>query len=475
MQSPDRRDWLLLRQYARTGSQGAFDELVKRHLKMVYGTCRREIGDPHLAEDVTQVVFLIFARKAKRMLPGTIVSRWLFKTAVFASRDILRQERRREARESKAREHLSTIHIDPAADRPLETAVNAALSTLTATDWEAVHLRFYEELSLREIGELWGTSEDTAQKRVSRAIGRVRKTLVTHGIGLTAVSVAAVLTTEMAKAATDRCFDAVAHVIMPQGVAAPAVGVAHLTQGVIRTMLIKNFAVAAAITAVGVTGTGVIIRSAESATGSVRTTSAPPPPPAVTGNYPTVVVDPGHGGNDPGVRVDGIDEKALDLSIALKVRDAFEARHWNVKMTRESDVALSVNSRAALSKTVGARYFVAIHCDSAGVDNSHEGASVYYHSGRSRDDMLAGSVASEMSKLAIYHNVSIENDTKRFKTGFGALRMNAVPAVLVECGYMNNTAELAVLKDDASEEKIAQGIVDGVLNYHQSLPSRKSY
>jgi len=467
MQSPDRRDWLLLKQYVKAGSPAAFDEIVKRHVKMVYGTCRREIGDPHLAEDVTQVVFLIFARKAKRMRPGTIVSRWLFKTAVFASRDIVRQERRREARESKAREHLSTIHVDPIADRPLETAVNAALSTLNATDWEAVHLRFYEGLSLREIGELWGTSEDTAQKRVSRAIARIRKTLTTHGIGLTAASIAALLTLETAKAATERCFETVIHLVTPQGIAAPVAGVAHLTKGVIRTMLIKNLATAAAVAVVGIAGSGVVIRSAASATGSVRSTAsspAPPRAPVVTGNNPTIVIDPGHGGDDNGGEFAGLREKDLDLAIALKVRDEFVARHWNVVMTRSGDEKPSVNQRAALAKSSGAKYFVSIHCDALATANAHEGLTIYYHGGRARDSLFAGSLGPAMGKTALYHSVRIESDSKRFSNGFGVLRMNTVSAVLIECGFMNNARDLAILNDSANQAKVARGIVDGVFN-----------
>jgi len=463
MQSPDRRDWILVKQYVKTGSQTAFDKLVKRHLKMVYGTCRREMGDPHLAEDVVQVVFVIFAKKARWMPPGTIVSRWLFKTAIFASRDVVRRERRREARESRAREHMSTIHIDPLADRPLETAVNAALSTLNATDWEAVHLRYYEELSLREIGELWGTSEDTAQKRVSRALIRVRKTLAIHGIGLTAASVAALLTTEAARAATDRCFDTVAHLITPQGIATPPSGVAHLTQGVIRTMLIKNFAVAATVTAVGIAGTGTVIRSAETATGSALPSSVSHSKPA-TANYPTIVIDPGHGGSDYGAVVDGIREKDLNLAIALKVKREFDLRHWNVKMTRTTDVNVSVDDRARLAKSTGALYFVSIHCDKMGARNAYEGPAIYYHPDRPQDLQLAHSVAIDLENVEIHWIAKLCSDSTRFKTGFGVLRENSARAVLIECAYMNNTSDLRILKNTDDQSEIALGISQGILH-----------
>src|SRR5579862_1654743 len=104
MERDNQRDWALLRKYAADRSETAFSVLVNRHVQHVYATCRREVGDPWLAEDVTQVVFLILARKAPLMLPGTIVSRWLFKTARFASRDIARRENNRRKYEQEGLE-----------------------------------------------------------------------------------------------------------------------------------------------------------------------------------------------------------------------------------------------------------------------------------------------------------------------------------------------------------------------------------
>ena len=461
MQSPDRRDWILVRKYA-GGSQAAFDEIVKRHLGMVYGTCRREIGDPHLAEDVTQVVFVIFSKKARRMLPGTIVSRWLFKTAVFASRDILRRERRRADREARATEHASTVHVDPLANRPLETAVNAALSTLSQTDWEAVHLRFYEELSLREIGELWWTSEDTAQKRVSRALVRVRKTLASNGIGLTIASITVLMTKEAARAATERCFETILSQSTPTGIGLSSTGIAHFTHGVLRSMLIKNITITAAATLIGVTGTGIVVRSAQSATGSPPSTKAQTPPPAATIPAGIIVIDPGHGGSDSGGLAGGLKEKDLNLAIANYLKTDLSNRGWTVQLTRTDDTALQPTQRAAISNRMHPDYFISVHCDTTALP-TRSGATIYYHDNRQRDKHLALSISRAIADSASFSSNGAVSDSTRFTQGFGVLRDSQAPAVLVECGYMSSKSDLAKLTSATMLGRIAQAIVDGML------------
>src|SRR5687768_16618244 len=96
------RAWL--QEYADSGSAAAFARLVREHGPLVYSTCLHEVRDRHLAEDVAQVVFLLLARKlqAGSWRPRTVLAGWLYETARFASRNALRRERRRRARETKA-------------------------------------------------------------------------------------------------------------------------------------------------------------------------------------------------------------------------------------------------------------------------------------------------------------------------------------------------------------------------------------
>src|SRR2546421_3774422 len=85
-------DHALLERYARDGSQDAFGQLVARHVDMVYSACLRQLRDPHLADDVTQAVFLILARRAGTLRRGTIVGGWLYNAARYASANALRVE-----------------------------------------------------------------------------------------------------------------------------------------------------------------------------------------------------------------------------------------------------------------------------------------------------------------------------------------------------------------------------------------------
>ena len=188
----------LLRQYAESGSHAAFAELVALHTDFVHSIARRRVGgDPHLAADVTQAVFLVLARKAAKFGPEVVLSGWLFQTTRYAAAVALRaQARRRRHEQQAAASRLEASNPDANSPhgvdemwKDVEPLLDDALEKLTAADRTVVLLRFYQKMSFREVGAMLNISDDTAQKRVTRALQKLKKLLDTRGatVGSTAV------------------------------------------------------------------------------------------------------------------------------------------------------------------------------------------------------------------------------------------------------------------------------------------------
>ena len=210
-------DWQLLQAYAKGRSEAAFAELVKRHLDWVYSVALRHLGDPHLAEDVAQSVFVLLARKAGDLRPGTLLGGWLFRTTRHVAAHARRAEQRRKSREATACT-MSHDATSPDADEvlwdQLAPYLDQAVAALSEADRSAVLLRFYERMPLRQVGEKLGVSEDAAKKRVSRAVERMREFLGGRGVRLTEVALAAVLAEKTVQTASATLAGAVIKISM---------------------------------------------------------------------------------------------------------------------------------------------------------------------------------------------------------------------------------------------------------------------
>ena len=195
----------LLTAYTRNRSEEAFAALVDRHIALVYSSALRQVCDPNLAREITQSVFIILARKAASLPRGTILPGWLCQTTRFTVRNTLKTENRRRHHEQEA--YMQSVktddHPDTASDQWHQIApfLDNALSRLDETDRDAIVLRFYQQKPLAEVGQILGINDDAAQKRVSRALEKLRAIFVKHGATLTVTTIATIVAANAVQAA----------------------------------------------------------------------------------------------------------------------------------------------------------------------------------------------------------------------------------------------------------------------------------
>lgn len=185
---------------ARAG-QDAFTELVERHLNLVYSAALRQVRSPQLAEEISQSVFTQLARTADSLAPDTILAAWLHRVTHHAAIDVIRREGRRQVREQIACEMSLLMDDHPVDWTQIEPHLDEAVQALDETDRAAILMRFFENKSLREVGETLGTSEDAAQKRVSRALDRLREYFLQNKIATATGGLASVLSAHAVEAA----------------------------------------------------------------------------------------------------------------------------------------------------------------------------------------------------------------------------------------------------------------------------------
>ena len=176
----------------------------------------------------------------------------------------------------------------------------------------------------------------------------------------------------------------------------------------------------------------------------------------------TVVIDPGHGGTSSGAVYEGILEKDLTLPISLKLEALLKAAGYNVVMTRSTDVYVGLYERADIANSVDADIFVSIHANAFG-DPSVNGLITYYHPSSGRGKRLAQAIQTPACQTTGAKDRGVSS------ADFVVLRETDMCAVLVETGFMTNHDELMKLNDSAYQDKLAQGIAQGIINYLNTL------
>jgi RNA polymerase sigma factor (sigma-70 family) len=170
----------LLDQYVSRGCQEAFAQIVHRYMDMVYSVARRHVCDLQTAEDVAQAVFIILAKKAGRLRGRESLGGWLVQTTYLASRDAGRSETRRKRYEQQAAQHLESQRETSmkSSSSDLWAKVDEGLARLGDGDRNMLVVRYLQEKSVVDAASALNISPAAAEKRITRALGRLRGLLV---------------------------------------------------------------------------------------------------------------------------------------------------------------------------------------------------------------------------------------------------------------------------------------------------------
>jgi RNA polymerase sigma factor (sigma-70 family) len=248
----------LLREYAKGGGESAFAELVARHTNLVYSAALRQAESGPAAAEITQSVFVDLARRSGSLAPrlsnDASLAGWLCRSARNQALNFRRNEFRRQARERLAMEQFLPSPISSSAPSPdwerLRPVLDEAMAELPEPDYDAIVLRFFQNQDLRTVGRALGVSDDTAQKRVSRALDKLRDQLTKRAVTTTAAALSLAITANAVHAAPAGLIITISAATAVTG-SALASTTATVTKTIAMTALQKTLIAAAALAAVG--------------------------------------------------------------------------------------------------------------------------------------------------------------------------------------------------------------------------------
>ena len=173
----------------------------------------------------------------------------------------------------------------------------------------------------------------------------------------------------------------------------------------------------------------------------------------------TIVIDAGHGGSDGGAEREGVKEKDINMSIALKVKQLLQNKGAKVIMTRMGDKEVSLKERTQISNKNRADLFLSIHQNSV-EDNVTAGIETWFEKTKSESGKLA-----ELLQKSIIESTNGKDRGLKFQDSLYVTKNTEAPSVLVECGFISSNSERKLLKDNNYQNSIANGIVNGINQY----------
>ncbi|CAM3965576.1 N-acetylmuramoyl-L-alanine amidase [Alkalicoccus chagannorensis] len=175
----------------------------------------------------------------------------------------------------------------------------------------------------------------------------------------------------------------------------------------------------------------------------------------------TIMIDPGHGGSDPGAVANGVVEKEINLDVSLRLEQKLQAAGAEVLMTRRGDWFPSLQDRVRQANSSNADIFISVHANAAGATAARGSETFYnttYWAGNSQT--LAETLQSQMlDKLN-----TVDRGVKR--ANFYVIRNTRIPSALIELGFMTNAQEAARMRTDAFREASAEALYEGIIDYY---------
>src|SRR5881296_1730944 len=244
-------DSVLLKEYVEHGSEEAFATLVARHVNKVYSIALRHTRNAHQAEEITQAVFVLLARKSRQLGKRVILSGWLCRSARLSAVTFARSEIRRTRREQEA--HMQNLLNESEAEvwPQIAPLLDTAMAGLSEADHDAVALRFFDGKSMKEIGAALGASEDATKMRVNRAVERLRIFFTRRGIVCSAAVLTAAISANAVQAAPVGLAVTISTAAALAGTTIATTATATATKAIAMTTLQKTLITAAVAAAVG--------------------------------------------------------------------------------------------------------------------------------------------------------------------------------------------------------------------------------
>ncbi len=261
----------LLLEYVGQNRERAFTELVERYLNLVFSAALRTTADSHLAQDATQETFVALARRAPFLMDRSSVAGWLHRTACNLAAKKVRGEVRRRSREAEvSRMQIESEPDDDGVWQRVSSQLDAALSDLGGRDREILLLRYLQQRTIPDIAREMGLNTDAAQKRVGRALDKLRGCLSIRGVVLTSAALATLLPVKAVLAAPANSVTRIAASAMAQ--AGNTGWIAGFLKSFVTVEVKVTLAAAACALAVGI---ALVVQRNKAAASPVQATALP--------------------------------------------------------------------------------------------------------------------------------------------------------------------------------------------------------